>query len=121
MQFSVQETESVLKLGAALYRDHCTECHGKAGEGIPPAYPPLAANRSLNVHSAINPIRIVLNGGYPPSTSGNPRPFGMPPFGHAMNDAEVAAVVSYIRNAWGNKAVLVSPVEVARYRGIPLD
>lgn len=121
MQFSAQEAENVLKQGAALYRDHCVECHGKAGEGFPPSYPPLASNRSLTAHSAINPIRIVLNGGYPPSTSGNPRPYGMPPFGPAMNDTEVAAVVSYIRNTWGNRAALVSPVEVTRYRGIPLD
>ena len=119
--FSAQETDNALKLGAELYRDHCIECHGKSGEGIPPAYPPLAGNRSLTVHSAINPIRIVLNGGYPPSTAGNPRPFGMPPFGPSMSDTEVAAVVSFIRNAWGNQGAPVSSVEVARYRGAPLD
>jgi mono/diheme cytochrome c family protein len=121
MQFSAQEAERILKQGAQLYRKHCAECHGATGEGNPPSYPPLAGNRSLTVHSAINPIRMVLHGGYPPSTSGNPRPFGMPPFGPAMNDAEVAAVVSYMRNAWGNQAALVSPAEVARYRGIPID
>ena len=64
---------------------------------------------------------MVLNGGYPPSTAGNPRPYGMPPFAHEFNDAEVAAVVSYLRNSWGNKAPLVSAVEVSRYRGAALD
>jgi mono/diheme cytochrome c family protein len=121
MQFSPQEAENMLKAGAALYRTHCVECHGQNGKGNPPAYPPLAGNRSLTVHSAINPIRMVLNGGYPPSTAGNPRPYGMPPFSPVLNDSEVAAVVSYIRNAWGNRAELVSPVDAARYRGIPLD
>jgi mono/diheme cytochrome c family protein len=121
MKFSVQETEAVLKQGEELYRNLCVECHWANGEGVPPAYPPLAGNRSLTAQSAINPIRIVLNGGYPPSTGGNPRPYGMPPFGPTLSDAEVAAVVSYIRDAWGNQGTLVSPVEVSRYRGIPLD
>lgn len=121
MQFSAQQAEGVLKQGAELYRTLCIECHRANGEGVPPAYPPLAGNRSLTVHPAINPIRMVLNGGYPPSTAGNPRPYGMPPFGPALTDAEVAAVVSYIRNAWGNQGTLVSPIEVARYRGTPLD
>jgi mono/diheme cytochrome c family protein len=120
-QFTAQETEATLELGAQLYQKHCIECHGGEGEGAPPAYPPLAGNRSITVNPAINPIRMVLNGGFPPSTAGNPRPFGMPPFGPALSDAEAAAVVSYIRNAWGNQASLVSPVEVARYRGVPLD
>lgn len=73
------------------------------------------------MNSAVNPIRMVLNGGYPPSTTGNPRPYGMPPFGQALSDQEVAAVVSYIRNSWNNRAGFVSPVEVNRYRSIPLD
>jgi mono/diheme cytochrome c family protein len=120
-QFTAQETEATLELGAQLYQKHCIECHGGEGEGAPSAYPPLAGNRSITVNPAINPIRMVLNGGFPPSTAGNPRPFGMPPFGPALSDAEAAAVVSYIRNAWGNQASLVSPVEVARYRGVPLD
>ncbi len=116
-----QETKDVLALGEQLYRKHCADCHRENGTGYPPAYPPLAGNRSLTTASAINPVRMVLNGGYPPSTGGNPRPYGMPPFAHEFNDAQVAAVVSYLRNAWGNKAAAVSAVEVSRYRGSTLD
>jgi mono/diheme cytochrome c family protein len=118
---SLQEASSSLKLGAALYEKHCADCHQATGEGVPPAYPPLAGNRSINTPSAINSIRMIVNGGFPPSTTGNPRPFGMPPFGPAMDDVEVAAVVSYIRNSWGNRAEFVSPVEVSHYRSVPLD
>ena len=64
---------------------------------------------------------MVLNGGYPPSTSGDPRPYGMQPFGPTMSDADVADVVSYIRNAWGNEGPMVSPVQVSRYRAIPVE
>jgi mono/diheme cytochrome c family protein len=116
-----REGEGTLKAGARLYDKHCAECHQANGEGAAPAYPPLAGNRSLAAHSAVNAIRMVLNGGYPPSTAGNPRPYGMPPFGQVLEDAEVAAVVSYIRHAWGNGGGLVSAADVGRYRSVPLD
>jgi len=113
--------EAMLKQGAKLYELHCAECHKADGRGVPPAYPPLAGNLSLAADSPLNPIRVVLNGGYAPSTSGNPRPYGMPPFGSTLSDAEVAAVVSFIRASWGNNGSLVSEVEVGRSRGTPLE
>ena len=54
----------------------------RTGCGMPPHYPPLAGNQSIQMESAVNPIRMVLNGGYPPGTAGNPMPYGMPPFAH---------------------------------------
>lgn len=117
----VGDADGILKRGEKLYETHCTACHQTDGSGVPPAYPPLAGNRSISVDAAVNPIRIVLNGGYAPSTSANPRPYGMPPFATALSDAEVAAVVSYIRNAWGNSGSLVSPVDVGRFRGAPVE
>lgn len=115
------DTQAVLATGARLYERHCVDCHRADGTGFPPAYPPLAGNRSLMQSSAANPIRIVLNGGFPPATSGNPRPYGMPSFRPILGDDEVAAVLSHIRNAWGNRAQLVSPREVDRYRSAPLN
>lgn len=116
-----EDAKAVLKLGASLYDKHCAECHKADGKGAPPAYPPLAGSRSLTSQSALNPVRVVLNGGYPPTTGGNPRPYGMPPFSVSLNDKEVAAVVSYIRMSWGNEGGLVSPVDVARFRGTPVE
>lgn len=115
------ENETLLKLGAALYEKHCVDCHKAAGEGAPPHYPPLAGNRSVVLDVATNPIRAVLHGGYPPSTQGNPRPYGMPPFSNVLNDREAAAVLSYIRNAWGNRGSIVSPEQVNRHRAVALD
>ena len=116
-----RELQSVMALGSELYERHCADCHGAEGEGRPPEYPPLAGNRSLTMRPAVNSIRMVLNGGFPPGTAGNPRPYGMPPFRPTLNDDEVAAVVSYIRNSWGNRAGLVSPLEVDRFRSAPVD
>jgi mono/diheme cytochrome c family protein len=63
-----------------------------------------------------NLVRILLAGGYAPSTAGNPRPFGMPPFVHVLNDDDIAAVTTYIRNAWGNQAASVTAADVVRQR-----
>jgi mono/diheme cytochrome c family protein len=119
-QAMTKDTERMLEQGGRLYEKHCAECHGADGAGKPPAYPRLAGNNGI-VSSAVNPIRMVLNGGFPPSTAGNPRPYGMPPYGPIMNDDEVAAVVTYIRASWGNTGVPVRPGEVSRYRGVPLE
>lgn len=114
------ETAAILRTGAKLYDRHCADCHKSDGKGQPPAYPPLAGNASMAAGPPTNAIRIVLNGGYPPSTSGNPRPYGMPPYSMMLNDEEVAAVVSYIRNSWGNKGSMALPNHVDRLRGAPL-
>jgi hypothetical protein len=84
-------------------------------------YPALAGNASILMDLAVNPIRIVYAGGFPPSTAGNPRPFGMPPFYQDLNDYDVAAVVTFIRRSWGNDAPAVTQGEAARLRGIPVE
>jgi mono/diheme cytochrome c family protein len=101
---------------AQLYADHCAQCHGAQGEGIPNAYPALAGNRAVTMPAKANLVQIVLNGGYAPATEGNPRPFGMPPFVLRLDDADIALVLTHIRTAWGNKASEVSQLEVNRLR-----
>ena len=108
--------DSVMQRGAALYGEHCAECHGDKGEGAMPAYPALAGNPSMNAAVAANGIKAILNGGYAPATKGNPRPYGMPPFFSKLNDTEIAAVLTYIRASWGNRAGPVSAADVERYR-----
>ena len=113
--------DQVFAQGKKIYESQCMECHGSDGKGLPPHYPPLGGNRALTMVSAVNPIRIVLNGGFAPGTAGNPRPYGMPPYSHQMDDYEVAAVVTYIRSSWGNKAPPVTASEVNKYRSVPLE
>lgn len=115
------QDEKTLKLGAALYEKHCVECHKDSGAGEPPHIPALAGNRAVMLASPVNPIRAVMHGGYPPSTQGNPRPYGMPPFGNVLSDDEVAAVVSFLRNNWGNRASMVTGQQANRYRTVQLD
>jgi mono/diheme cytochrome c family protein len=115
------QIEAMMKTGAKVYKDHCESCHQPKGEGVPRVYPPLVNNESITMRNPVNPIRIVLNGGFPPSTEGNPRPYGMPPFYQDLSNEQVAAVVTYIRQSWGNNAPPTLPFEVQRSRGVPTD
>jgi len=110
-----------LAAGEKLYKQHCADCHGSMGRGQAPAYPALAGNRALTMTQTVNPIRMVLNGGFAPATGGNPRPYSMPPFGPVLSDVEVAQVLTYVRASWGNQAAPVSASEVNQYRSVPLD
>ena len=107
---------SASERGDKLYGDHCAGCHGKAGEGVPGAYPALAGSRAVTMRSTANLVHIVLEGGFPPSTAGNPRPFGMPPFANVFHDDDVAELLSFVRVSWGNRAPAVSALDVSRAR-----
>jgi mono/diheme cytochrome c family protein len=114
------ESSLLVSLGKTVYEMRCATCHGAQGEGKPPHWPPLAGNQSISMESAVNPIRMVLNGGYPPQTAGNPRPYGMPPFAQVMSDEDIAAVVTYVRVSWGNHGQPVTALEVNALRSAPL-
>jgi cytochrome c553 len=111
---------TALATGRTIYVNRCAACHRSDGQGMAPAYPPLAGNPSIEMESSVNPLRMVLNGGYPPQTHDNQRPYGMPPFAQIMSDEEVAAVVTYIRVSWGNHGSPVTPHEANAMRIAPL-
>jgi mono/diheme cytochrome c family protein len=115
------ESSLLLSLGKTVYDAQCATCHGARGQGAPPNYPPLAGNQSIQMTSAVNPVRMVLNGGFPPGTAGNPRPYGMPPFAQVLSDNEVAAVVTYIRVSWGNRGAAVNARDANALRTAPLQ
>jgi mono/diheme cytochrome c family protein len=117
----VTESSLLMRLGMSVYNAQCASCHGGQGRGMTPQFPPLAGNQSIQMESAVNPIRMVLNGGYPPGTAGNPMPYGMPPFAQTLSDDEVAAVVTYIRLAWGNRGSAVSARQANLLRSVPLE
>ena len=117
---NAKPTPALFARGAELFTQHCATCHGEQGQGMKVegnvALPALAGNRAITMSNTTNLVRIILAGGYAPSTAGNPRPFGMPPFVHVLNDTDIAAVTTYIRNAWGNQAEFVSATDVVRQR-----
>jgi mono/diheme cytochrome c family protein len=102
--------------GVLLYEKHCADCHGAQGQGRANAYPALAGNRAVNQALPNNLIHSLMNGGFGPATHGNPLPFGMPPFQLQLGDADMAALLSHIRSAWGNHAAPVSEFDINKFR-----
>lgn len=100
--------------GAQLYETFCADCHGNAGQGVAGIYPALAGNATVLQPSALNLVQVIRHGAFGPSTAGNPRPFGMPP--HNLADADLAALASHVRQAFGNNAGSVSELEVLHMR-----
>jgi cytochrome c553 len=111
---------SAYENGRTVYLKECADCHGEGGEGHAPVGPALAGNRAVTLHSAANAIRVVLFGGFPPGTSDNLRPFGMPPYYPFLSDEQIADVLTYVRSSWGNAAGPVFGAQVSENRGSPL-
>jgi mono/diheme cytochrome c family protein len=104
-----QEGGDLLKQGQGVYENNCADCHRGSGEGLPVKFPALKGN-ALVMGDPKPVLDTVLNG--------RKGKLGQMPAWHEfLNDGEVAAVVSYIRNAWGNQAPAVSPETVAKMRG----
>ena len=99
-----------------LYTTHCATCHGDNGEGKAQTYPALAGNPAVTLAQPDNLIQMALYGGYGPSTAGQPRPYGMPPYLFTLNNQQIADVLNHIRSQWGNQAPAVSPMQVDRAR-----
>lgn len=105
--------------GKNLFATVCAACHQPTGLGLPGMFPPLAGSDWVNTPGAERIIRIVLHGFMGPITI-NGKPFNspapmMPPQG-ALPDKQIAAVLTYVRNSFGNKAGAVTPEQVKAIR-----
>jgi len=105
--------------GQAVYDQQCAYCHGAEGQGRSGAFPALAGNRAVLAASPRNLVQIVRHGGFLPATAGNPRPFGMPPFAHVLDDADILAVLGFVRGSWGNDAPALSPQDAVTSWPLP--
>jgi len=101
--------------GEKLYKGSCVACHELDGSGAPHIYPPLPGNANLQSANPASAIRIVLDGAETITTTRAPNTGSMPPYSK-MSDQDVADVVTYIRNAWGNAAPAATAEEVAKLR-----
>ncbi len=120
----VKANPQVMALGKEVYhRDsHCSTCHQSNGEGLPNLYPPL--NGSLwATGSEDRLVKIILDGLHG-TIEVNGKTYSSPPlppmtgFRQLLNDAEIAAVATYVRNTWSNRAKPISPKKVASVRKI---
>ncbi|MDE2138646.1 MAG: c-type cytochrome, partial [Gammaproteobacteria bacterium] len=102
--------------GAAIYRDQCSACHGLGGRGTPLLFPALADSALVRSEDPASLVRIVLRGARSAATAAEPTAPGMPAYGAQLDDAQVAAVLTYVRNGFGRGAAPVSEDMVARAR-----
>ena len=115
-QVAVDPDEALLSAGAALLEANCATCHQMNGSGVSNAIPPLVDSRYVT-GPADAPVQILLHGiDGPMAVRGNPYNGRMATFGDTLGDHEIAAVVSYIRGAWGNAAEPVDASFVAEQR-----
>jgi mono/diheme cytochrome c family protein len=87
--------------GRHVYLRECARCHVTNGRGYPGVYPNLAGNPIVKLDSPEPVIQIVTEGRE-----------AMPAFGGQIPEQQLAAVISYIRHAWGNGASAVTPSQV---------
>ena len=114
----------VMRVGAAIYADECAACHTPRGAGVAGLFPTLAGAPGTQSRGPASLIRVVLQGAQGVATDTAPTGAAMPAFGYMLSDAQVAAVLTYIRNAGGNAASPVTSGEVASARaslGKPRD
>ena len=86
------------------FLDNCSACHQATGQGVKGAFPALAGSPLVQGDPKIV-ITTVLNGRA-----------GMPAFKDDLTDADLAAILTYVRGSWGNKASAIKPADVLAAR-----
>ena len=112
----VSAQDPAMQQGQAIYNNQCAACHTAGGEGIVGLFPRLSGAPLVQQSQATSLIRVVLEGSRAVATDAAPTGPAMPSFAWRLSDADLAAVVTYIRNAWGNAAPPVSASEVSNMR-----
>jgi mono/diheme cytochrome c family protein len=112
----LQAGDPVMVAGEAIYRDKCSACHQLDGKGVSHLFPSLAESSGVRSRDATTLIRVILRGARSIATAQEPTAAGMPSFSRQLNNEQIAAVVSYVRNAWGRTAPAVAPGEVSKLR-----
>ncbi len=121
-EFTAAEAEGAdpVVLGEKVYRENCAICHQNSGQGILGVYPPLAGSEVVLGQGGFGEnhlARIVLGGLVDPVTvRGASYSGAMPPWRELLPDPQLAAVLTYVRQAWGNQAGPVAPAQIALLR-----
>lgn len=105
-----------MQAGEAIYVDTCAACHVRNGEGVAHLFPRLAGSAVATQQDPATLVRIIIAGGRAAATDGFPTSPAMPSLGYRLSDSQVADVVTYVRNSWGNAAAPVTEETVKALR-----
>ena len=100
----------------AVYSGACSSCHGFDAKGFTPYMPALASNPVVLDDDPSSLINLTLNGSIPLVANGTPDAYRMPQFRQQSSDQDIADVITFIRNGWGNQAPAVTAAQVAKLR-----
>jgi mono/diheme cytochrome c family protein len=98
--------------GQGVYAGYCAKCHRENGSGKAPEIPRLAGSPMVLSEDASSLIRLMLEGGKGPATKHGPKPKKMPAYAKELSNREIAEVLTFVRNNWGNKASPVTARDV---------
>jgi len=109
-----QTLQESMTRGKDIYLNECITCHMENGEGIPGAFPPLAKSDYMKNNLA-GTVDAILNG-----LSGEVVVNGVTYYGEmapiALTDQEVADVINYVQNSWGNEAKMLKANDIAKLK-----
>ncbi|MGI4954447.1 MAG: c-type cytochrome [Janthinobacterium lividum] len=104
--------------GEAVYADNCSACHARSGMGVAYLFPALAGAPSVRQADPGTTIRVIIAGAQVVSTPAAPTAPAMPSFGWHLSNEQIANVVTYLRNSWGNAAPAVGAAQVSKIREV---
>lgn len=107
---------SILNAGSAIYQDLCAACHQRDGTGVPYMFPDLAKAATVAAKDPTTVLRVILQGAQSVSTEHEPTGPAMPAFAWQLDDAQVAALATYVRDHFGKGAPPVSEGDVRKAR-----
>jgi mono/diheme cytochrome c family protein len=113
---AVAPDDKAMRAGAAIYKDACAACHRDSGAGEIHLFPRLAGSALVQSDDPTTLVRVLLQGTRAVATSAKPTAPAMPAFDWRLDDAQAAAVLTYIRNSWGNAAAPVAASAVTGQR-----
>lgn len=112
----VDAKDPVMQAGEAIYVDKCAACHTMDGAGIARLFPTLSASPTVEAQNPLSVLHVILNGTRAVHTRYAPTSPAMPAFQWELTDAQVAAVATHVRNAWGAAAPAVTAGDVSSAR-----
>ena len=110
----VKASEEQMKRGAAVYGRTCIACHQPTGKGLPPVFPSISET-PIVVGNPELPIKFILQGLMGPITVGGMNFNSMMPPVPGVNDQDIADVLTYARQSFGNKG---NPVSVDQVKAV---
>jgi mono/diheme cytochrome c family protein len=109
-------TDPQMRVGEAVFVDTCAACHMRSGAGVDHIFPRLAGNAVVKQDDPTSLVRVILTGSRGAGTDAAPTAPAMPSLGYRLSNSQLAAVVTYIRNNWGNAASAVTADTVKSLR-----